>query len=264
MIRHEALGRWYYLSFDGEGRNAAVRFCIYAHNIPHMNVACKQWCRFNDLFFETELTRGFGINSLLTCEGSTDGYLVLRAEFTDTRQVRPIAEHVSMLLGLLNAFPHVYPNEFQSDPNYLQLYQLQSFVGESGQMGGCPLGGDTSVVLKEWVRRQQTKKRRKKSIEKAIFAVWNACASEMFRKVRRRGPHSMSSIEFMIGDNGSFMLQTIGNTCDVSTVEWWQSREGEGHHLDCHNLDSPIQQMSLLAGLAALHDMASEDIDRSP
>ena len=64
-----------------------------------------------------------------------------------------------------------------------------------------------------------------------------------------------------IGQKGSFSLNTLGNACDVSTMDWWNVEDNRGHRLGCHNLDTTLQQVSLLAGFAALHDMAAKALD---
>ena len=69
----------------------------------------------------------------------------------------------------------------------------------------------------------------------------------------------------MLFENGRFYLRTIGNACDISTLDGEHRQPGEGHELGCHNLDTPIQQLSLLAGLATMHELAQKNIDkRSP
>ena len=61
----------------------------------------------------------------------------------------------------------------------------------------------------------------------------------------------------MMMKNGRLIMDCPGNSCGINPSEdYWDEKEETGYKFSCHNVDSPMQQLTLLAGLAALHDMA--------
>lgn len=88
----------------------------------------------------------------------------------------------------------------------------------------------------------------------AMREVWKVVAQP---PLRRYAGHSV----FFLRDNGSFSLQCFGDACDLSVYP--DSIEAGGFNgrgsaeLGCHNLDSAPQQLTLLAGLATLSQMAT-------
>lgn len=55
--------------------------------------------------------------------------------------------------------------------------------------------------------------------------------------------------------NGGLSLNCFGDRSGIFPDEGW-SNTNEGYEFTCHNVDSPMQQIALIAGLAALHDSA--------
>ncbi len=61
------------------------------------------------------------------------------------------------------------------------------------------------------------------------------------------------------GEKGWLNVQCPGSGCGLCPSHHGIER-GRGYEFDSHNVDSPIQQLTLLAGLAALHDRARREI----
>lgn len=55
------------------------------------------------------------------------------------------------------------------------------------------------------------------------------------------------------------MLNCPGNACGIHPVIHWEEGEN-GYKFSCHNVDTPMQQLTLLAGLATLHDKARQEM----
>ncbi len=59
--------------------------------------------------------------------------------------------------------------------------------------------------------------------------------------------------------NGKFTADCPGDACGIHPSDSHRM-EGEGYEFVCHNVDTAMQQITLLAGLAALHDLARKNI----
>ncbi len=60
--------------------------------------------------------------------------------------------------------------------------------------------------------------------------------------------------------NGWLNVSCPGDACGLHPADSMGPTLGEGYKFSCHNVDSPMQQISLLAGLAALCDKARKGI----
>lgn len=56
--------------------------------------------------------------------------------------------------------------------------------------------------------------------------------------------------------NGNIMLSCQGNRCGINPEPHALNEITEGYPFGCHNVDTLEQQLTLLAGLAAFHDLA--------
>jgi len=52
-----------------------------------------------------------------------------------------------------------------------------------------------------------------------------------------------------------------GNACGIYPSNWDMDK-GRGYKFNCHNVDNAAQQITLLAGLATLHDYARKEISK--
>lgn len=59
--------------------------------------------------------------------------------------------------------------------------------------------------------------------------------------------------------NGGLALNCHGDRSGIFPDTGWHNAN-EGYEFECHNIDSPMQQITLIAGLAALHDSARKEI----
>ncbi len=69
------------------------------------------------------------------------------------------------------------------------------------------------------------------------------------------------SFRVSVGD-GFITIDCPGNACGIHPDHnaGLRIEKDEGYEFTCHNVDSPAQQLTLLAGLAALHDKARKEI----
>lgn len=61
-------------------------------------------------------------------------------------------------------------------------------------------------------------------------------------------------------ENGWLNVDCPGDACGLHPSDGSDRWEGRGYEFSCHNVDSPMQQLTLIAGLAALYEKARRDI----
>ena len=126
-----------------------------------------------------------------------------------------------------------------------------------GEGYGHALGGYVSSRVMSWLREQG-----KLSSETALAPPEIALAMrQAFKAVTLRKFHKLAkSCEAVITTDGRFMLSCIGNACDLSIYPDNMTHEIDefGVRVSCHNLDSPDQQITLLAGFVKLCELARQ------
>ena len=60
--------------------------------------------------------------------------------------------------------------------------------------------------------------------------------------------------------NGWLRVDCPGDACQIYPSHGDDIKEGRGYEFACHNVDTPAQQLTLLAGLAALHDRVRKEL----
>jgi hypothetical protein len=91
-------------------------------------------------------------------------------------------------------------------------------------------------------------------ITRAMIKAWD----KMFGKTDKY--ERLSFWAKVANKNGWLNVSCPGDACGLHPEGSWEPRLGEGYKFSCHNVDSPMQQISLLAGLAALCDKARKEI----
>jgi len=267
QVNREDVPRWYGLSYRPPSKTTppAVIFLlrrgireIVADGMQKVLLSEPSAQEYGTLFFERDITKGFGFDCTMRCEDEEGGYLKLVMPLEQRRGLSLYAESYSLLFRALNYAPAA---RHDSDTARVQLLQLESsYSKESHGFHGAPMGGKSAPALRHWMERRHPKRPRLRKVEEAMRDVY-AHLSDFLQEegISKRSLEGMFTAS--IGEKGGFGLNTLGNACDVSTMDWWNTEDGCGHRLGCHNLDTPIQQISLLAGFAALHDMAAKALD---
>ncbi len=269
VLKYKDANRWFSLSF--EEKPPAISLGIYApivsklselfrihRNIPYLMQL------FGFKTFEPDLQKGFGFDGAITFAEIKNRYHFLRMPLNRKHTVLALAVSIDTLLDVLECFPNLFPENHSADEFFFQLFTLEGSVRNEEGWHSAPLGGMASPIFVEWIEKMHLQNIDfSEEVERAMWISWNALATFRVKK-QKRGPNPYPEFSMSYGENGKFILSCIGNACDVSTTDWWRRRKGEGHDLDCHNLDTPIQQLSLITGFAKLHDIASKNFDLKP
>jgi hypothetical protein len=130
-----------------------------------------------------------------------------------------------------------------------QLLTVQTMT-ELGQHGGS-LGGEYSRTLCSWLASFPENSSLPEMEEAMLFAHKRMKGLSDWDKhsFRARLPYG----------NGWLNVGSPGDACGLHPSRG-SVDIGEGYQFSCHNVDSAMQQITLLSGLAALHDKARKEI----
>lgn len=169
-----------------------------------------------------------------------------KEHFFDWRPAQAVSASFNIFFSLAR-----YPESETSSP----LPQLMVIdVATRHDIHGGSLGGEFSIPLYEWLKSFEERTRFPEIIE----AMQNA-QKKMFNKIDRYEGFGFRA--YML-HKGGITLDIPGNACGIYNAPDYDygSPRKEGCKFECHNVDTPMQQLTLLVSLAALHDRARKEI----
>lgn len=135
----------------------------------------------------------------------------------------------------------------KTSASFPQLFTFFT-VTKSGMHGGS-LSGEVSGYLKEWLSSNYTDGDEVQEITSAMRHVYGTMLG--FSK------YNDLSFRFTVRNEGGFIAECPGNACGIYPDDMW-STNYKGYRLTCHNVDTPMQQITLLTSLATLSGMVRE------
>lgn len=141
-----------------------------------------------------------------------------------------------------------HPDKEDTSAPFPQLMTVETITREG--MHGGSLSGEISIPLRKWLISLGDGV----NIPEMLQAMKKAYAQML-------GVHNFDEFHFRVDvrENGGFIADCPGDACGVHPSSWYMQKE-EGYEFSCHNVDNPVQQITLLSGLAALHDKARREI----
>ena len=127
-----------------------------------------------------------------------------------------------------------------------QLLNLQ-VICQQGMHGGS-LGGEYSIPLVQWLVAQGSHKKVPEMVS-AMRTSWTYMMEDKDDLLKFR-----ASIDY---PNGWLNVDCPGDACGLHPMRDIYSNNG--YEFTCHNVDTPAQQLTLIAGLAALHDRVRKE-----
>lgn len=221
---------------------------------PHVESYCGEHYTFApptpDMFGRVEF--GYGNCGFVQTDGE---YTRLHIELSDVRiRCRTLTIH-----ALASAL--LVPLERSAvRTNRQQQLDLETVCSNSAGYGHA-IGGYVSAGLCSWLQQQRNgdpdmfgRTRIPDEVVRAMKATWAAVAGKRFGRWTRECTGYVS-------EDGRFILQCFGNACDVAIYpDQVHGRLGEhAVQFGCHNLDTAAQQLTLIAGLARLCELARKD-----
>lgn len=169
------------------------------------------------------------------CDGSGIEWIM------DWKDAFVISASFSVLTGWLKYC------KIETSAPFPQLLTVDTITKED--MHGGSLSGDISIPMRIWLE----------SLGERVELT------EMTRAMkiaygRMFGSHDHNMYRFdAYATNGRFIANCPGDACGLHPSDWY-ARKKEGYEFSCHNVDSPAQQITILAGLGALINRAQEEI----
>lgn len=154
---------------------------------------------------------------------------------------------LSVLLAQLK-YPHY---ELDTPVSFPQLLTV-STVTKAGMQGGS-LYGTYSKALCEWFRMLNPH---------GGIPEMNQAMRRAYSHLLRKQPHLDREFQTDLANgNGWLNVRCPGNACSLSPYMSSDVESGRGYEFSSNNVDGPAQQLTLLAGLAALHDKARRELN---
>lgn len=160
-----------------------------------------------------------------------------------------ISATLSLIFAVVNVFDYDQPISHASKHQLLAIWPLNAMNGQHGSA----FNAHVSPQMCRWLAAKISPKNTVTDLPCALVAMKDA--------YRRMWPTVHSSVfsEFRAYIKPPYLirLNCPGNASGLG-VSYFEPDEG-GYSLDCGNIDNPMQQITLLVGLAKIHDMARKD-----
>lgn len=167
-----------------------------------------------------------------------------RRIYFDWSPIKAISASLGIVSNFLN---HVPPDE---DTSSKRIQILTPVIATTDTF--FSLYAEGSIELTRWLEQ-----RAKTTIEEATAALRNAWHTMMNTSHDDLEYHRL---EASVWDDGRATLCCPGDACEIFCDPMKYER-GKGHTITEHNIDSPIQQLTLLAGLAAIEMQIRKELN---
>lgn len=165
----------------------------------------------------------------------------------DMEKIWLLAVNINILLTLFDY------KKVTTSSKLSQLLTVRTGINPKRSLHSSPIMGEFSKKLTNWLKTKPTDTEMLKVSEVMKAAqkhIWRLSEFNMVRAV-------------LLHDYRYLTLNCDGDACGIHPTHSAHStlkEENIGCEFTCHNLDNPIQQLTLLSGLAALHDQAREEM----
>ena len=207
----------------------------------------------NDLF---DIRFGYGACGFLT---TSDDLTLLRVRLVRGNGRLYASATISMLLRALG-----FPIDEESSSNKHQVIEITTCVEHRSEGYGHAVGGYLSSSVIQWLREYAKSKASGDGLNESAQLPTEVLESmrTTWRAVTGREQQEYAEgrhINGWVRDSGAFSLICFGDACDLSVYpDQVRSELEEMTQFSCHNLDLSEQQLTLLAGLAKICELARE------
>lgn len=199
----------------------------------------------------TDFNNDIGFAGVLKKFKSKNGFSVYETNIPSTEKqdqadwtkLYEISATFSLFLELMNS--HLYAEEatYSNPPQLIMLH----LVARRGLHGGS-FDGEYGIDFCNGLRVIKTNPKIQCQV---LGAMENA-----HRRIFSSEPSG--HFRFEIRESGGLILDCPGNACGIHPDDWNHIFPKKGYKFGCHNIDTPAQQLTLMAGLAILH----EEVDK--
>lgn len=166
-----------------------------------------------------------------------------------------VLEQISKTLTVLSECLHTYA--FGKEKTDSSRKQILTF-STGFRQGFYPLCGIYSPHFADWIRStgEFSPGERMDDVAKAMLSTWKKMNG--FKKNGSIYPHTESEFWVSAYDSGWLNITCPGDACGLHPASTYVDNHG-GYEFSCHNMDTPIQQLTLLAALAKLDMKCREE-----
>ena len=214
-------------------------FTEFFVEIPQIKEYSKKKCRDCNGSGRDEMLDGNCFN----CDGIGKEY------FYNWKKAFRVSASFTVILGWLDLF--------EKETSSLLPQLMTVFTITRDEMHGGSLGGMYSIELCNWMRAlyRQTGGPYEMTEMAEAMKITN---KKIFIRIDE---FDENYIWARIYDYAGWLnVGCPGSACGLHPANDYEPREGRGYEFACHNVDNPMQQFTLLAGLAALYDRARREI----
>ncbi|MBU0620118.1 hypothetical protein KJ992_01065 [Patescibacteria group bacterium] len=149
-----------------------------------------------------------------------------------------ISASLTVLFDLLNSLT------LQSTSFFPQLLTVQTMTIKNAHGGS--LNGQFSYILVQWLQCNDHK----------IIAICEAVKNAYEYMYGSKYQYPGDNFRLRVDKTGWFIMDCPGGRCGIYPTQntMFKLSQNSGYDFTSHNVDNPMQQLSILAGLAALHD----------
>jgi hypothetical protein len=220
----------------------AVRDMVKRFGFESFYVPCDGMCGFDKVFTQGGLATGTWVGWDIRLPN-------IRTENGEHEDSKKYTMAVRATLWLFTSCLWLYEGDTQwTKP---QLMVVEGICLPTEEMRMCL--GSLSVSLSPKVIRWLSKQPKNKHLEPVIDAMKNA-SRVMWESSSDRGGFGA-----LVRESKWLHLDVPGNACGLDPESHDDESLDVGYTLEPHNVDSSLQQLTLLAGLAKLHDLVRAD-----
>ena len=226
--------------FDGAFQKIGEEkdFIIFEAMIPQVEKQLNEACRECD---GSKQDKNFEGEKCLYCNGTGREWAM------DWKSAYAISASFTVFFVLASLRPY---KKHKTSCAFSQLLTVETITEK--KMHGGSMSGVYSIPLGVFLSSFEPNTEIVEMTE-AMVRAWG----KMFLQTNKCQRHNFwAKVDY---PNGWLNVSCPGNACGLHPADNWGP--GEGYKFSCHNVDSPMQQIVLLAGLAALCDKAKKEAE---
>lgn len=155
------------------------------------------------------------------------------------------AQALSASLSLLTDRINQFPPEQNTTSRETQLLTAVMFTMNQAY----PLSGSCSRILVDWLNMKEGEL---EEPTQAVRIAWKTMMGEL-------DDYDIHYLSAYVRETGRINVRCPGDACEIFPDSFNVGRS-TGYELTCHNMDSSMQQLTLLAGLAAIEVQARKEL----
>lgn len=159
-----------------------------------------------------------------------------------------LADAISASFSVFTTVLHNSSNQKDTSAPFPQLLTVDTTTSQG--MDGGSLSGEVSIPLCNWLIGLK---------ENALFPEVSQATKAAYYHMFLNRCRLDYYFRAYVRENGRFIIDCPGDACGLHPCDW-DATNGNGYEFTCYNVDTSAQQITLLAGLAALHDKARKEM----